>query len=204
MSAKRKSAAPSQKSQSPAPGRRKVDWDAVERDYRTGKFTLRELAEKHGPSHQAIAKRSKVHGWTQDLGEQIKQATNAKLVAKLVDSEIAKGGQAVANTVLAAAEINAQIILKHRQRLQALAEDADRARQKLVAMTEMVADVREAGSLVSAVEAAARTEKILIEQERKAYRIDDEPATPPSNPVADLLAELSSRGSRLPVRGDGQ
>ena len=165
-----------------------MDWDAVERDYRTGKFTLRELAEKHGPSHQAIAKRSKVRGWTQDLGEQIKQATNAKLVAKLVDSEIAKGGQAVANTVLAAAEINAQIILKHRQRLQALAEDADRARQKLVAMTEMVADVREAGSLVSAVEAAARTEKILIEQERKAYRIDDEPAAPPSNPVADLLA----------------
>lgn len=109
---------PTRKSASKAPGRKKPDWDAIERDYRTGKFTLRELAEKHGISHQAIAKRSKTNGWTQDLGEQIRQATNAKLVANLVDTEIAKGGQAVANAVLVAAEINTQVILKHRTGLQ--------------------------------------------------------------------------------------
>lgn len=97
--------------------RRNIDWDAVARDYRLGQFTLREMAEKHGCSHQAIAKRAKEHGWTQDLGEQIKQATNAKLVANLVNQQVASGGQAVANVVLAAAEINTNVILGHRKGL---------------------------------------------------------------------------------------
>lgn len=94
--------------------KRRTDWDAVERDYRTGKFTLRELAEKYGVSHQAIGKQVKTKGWTQDLSTAIKRATNAKLVAELVDKEVAKGGQEVAKTVLAAAELNKQVILKHR------------------------------------------------------------------------------------------
>lgn len=97
--------------------RRNIDWDAIARDYRLGQFTLRELAEKYGCSHQAIAKRAKEHGWTQDLGEQIKQATNAKLVANLVNQQVASGGQAVANVVLAAAEINTNVILGHRKGL---------------------------------------------------------------------------------------
>lgn len=80
-------------------------------------MTLRELGEKHGVSHQAIAKRAKNEGWTQDLGEQIRHATNAKLVANLVDSEVAKSGQAVANVVLAAAEVNTQVIMSHRKGL---------------------------------------------------------------------------------------
>lgn len=97
--------------------RKRIDWEAVERDYRTGKFTLRELADKHGGSHQAIAKQAKKRKWTQDLGDQIRLATNAKLVANLVAKEVASGGQAVANVVLAAAEINTQIILGQRTRV---------------------------------------------------------------------------------------
>lgn len=97
--------------------RRVRDWDAVERDYRTGKFTLRELATKHGGTHQAIAKRAKDKGWVKDLTEEIRRATNAKLVAKLVDAEVAKSGQAVANTIAVAAEVNTGIILGHRNRV---------------------------------------------------------------------------------------
>lgn len=94
--------------------RQRTDWDAVERDYRTGKFTLRELAAKYGVSHQAIAKQAKANGWTQDLSIAIKQATNAKLVDDLVAKEVARSGQAVANTILAAADLNKQVILGHR------------------------------------------------------------------------------------------
>lgn len=95
----------------------KTDWDAVERDYRTGKFTLRELAALHNISHQAIQAKAKKQEWSQDLGEQIRQATNARLVASLVDNEVAKSGQTVANTVLVAAEMNTQVILGHRHGL---------------------------------------------------------------------------------------
>ena len=167
----------SRKSAASTAKRKKVDWAAVERDYRTGKFTLRELAEKYGVSHQAIAKRSQVHKWTQDLADQIRLATNAKLVASLVDSQVAAGGQAIANTVLAAAELNAQVVMRHRKRLHAIAEDADIAKAKVLSLADSVADMREAGVLVNALEGLARISKTLIEQERVAYKLDDAPAS---------------------------
>lgn len=43
--------------------RKLIDWEAVERDYRTGAFTDRQLGTKHGCSHTAIQKRAKVGEW---------------------------------------------------------------------------------------------------------------------------------------------
>ena len=43
--------------------RRDIDWNAIERDYRTGVFSLRELAERHRCSHSAIANFAGRHGW---------------------------------------------------------------------------------------------------------------------------------------------
>jgi len=44
--------------------RRDIDWSPIERDYRTGSLSLRELAAKHGCSHSAIANFAGRHGWT--------------------------------------------------------------------------------------------------------------------------------------------
>jgi len=93
-----------------APARRRVDWDAVERDYRTGKFTLRELATKHGPSYAEISRKAKKYAWTKDLREVIKQATNAALLQETVT----KAQKDVTETVAVAAEVNKQVILGHR------------------------------------------------------------------------------------------
>jgi hypothetical protein len=114
----RKSAAP------PAPpAKQKTDWDAVERDYRTGRFTLRELTAKHGPTHTTIARRAEREGWTKDLTEAIRQATNAKLVQQsvqqVVQQECTNAHQAVTESVLVAAEMNKDIILGHRSDLKA-------------------------------------------------------------------------------------
>lgn len=43
--------------------RKTVDWEAVERDYRAGVLSLREIATRHGCSHVAITKRAKRDGW---------------------------------------------------------------------------------------------------------------------------------------------
>lgn len=125
-----------------------TDWDAVERDYRTGKFTLRELGVKHNVSHQAIQAKAKKLEWTQDLADQIRQATNAKLVANLVDNEIAKSGQAVANTVLAAAEINTQVILAHRHGLR---EITDVRRVLLKQVAEAAANMPDLAEVIEMV-----------------------------------------------------
>lgn len=42
----------------------RTDWQAVERDYRTGKFTLRELGAKHDCDRGLISRNAKRHGWT--------------------------------------------------------------------------------------------------------------------------------------------
>lgn len=130
------------------PKKKNADWQAIERDYRTGSFTLRELAAKYGVSHQAIAKRAKTGGWTQDLGDQIRQATNAKLVAKLVDKEVAKGGQAVANVVLAAAEVNTQVILAHREGLRRIAAVKERLLDQIEQAAALMPELSEVIDMV--------------------------------------------------------
>lgn len=161
------------KSAASATQRAQIDWEAVERDYRIGKFTLRELAEKHGCTHQAIDKRAKKHAWTKDLNDVIRQATDAALVAEMV----ASSGQAVATTVIAVAEMNKQVILGQRKRITQLQEDAEIAKDKLIALADTVSDIREAGVLVSAIEGLARISKTLTEQERLVYKLDDDSGT---------------------------
>lgn len=98
----------------PLAKKRKTDWEAVERDYRTGHFTSRELSEKHQVSHSLIARNAKKNGWTQDLAEAVRQATNAKLIDDLVNQEVHKSSQKVHTTIQVAAEVNTNLILSHR------------------------------------------------------------------------------------------
>jgi len=107
--------------------RARADWQAIERDYRTGKFSDQELADKHGNvvSRQAISKRAKLQGWKKDLTAEIRQATKASVikaqVAERVAAQVAEGCQsateATTDAVLAAAELNKQVILGHRAEL---------------------------------------------------------------------------------------
>lgn len=116
--------------------RRKVDWEAVERDYRLGKFTLRELEAKHGANNAAIARKVKSEGWTKDLSEAVNQATNARLMQEIVSREISSGQQQVSNVILAAAELNSRVIFKHREGLSRL----DRVKEKLLDQIEQAAE----------------------------------------------------------------
>ena len=156
--------------------RKTVDRASVERDYRTGKFTLRELEAKHGVNNSTIARWAAKDGWTQDLSDAIKQATNAKLIAAMVQQECSTAQQSAANTVLAAADVNVGVLLSHQRRLAVLNADAEAARAMLIELGGTVDDVKTAAVYVSALEAAARTTRLVIDAERKAFQLDDEPS----------------------------
>jgi hypothetical protein len=154
---------------------RKVDWEAIERDYRVGRFSLRELGEKHKASYAEIGRRAKKHSWSKDLSAAVKQATNAALIAEVATAEATRQQQQATDVVVAMAEVNKDVILGHRAALRTLQKDAVDARLKLIELGGSVADVREAATYVSALESSARTLKIWIEAERKAFSLDDDP-----------------------------
>lgn len=130
------------------PGKRRTDWEAVERDYRTGRFTLRELEAKHGAFNSSIARKAKKDGWTQDLSIAIKQATQAKLTEAMVSNVASEGAQKDSNAVLAAAEINKQVILAHRTGLQALTDVKRSLLNQIAQASELMPDLADVIEMV--------------------------------------------------------
>lgn len=220
--------------------RRRMDWEACERDYRTGKFTDQELADKFGNvvSRQAITKMAKVKGWQKDLSDAVRRATNAKLIAaeaeKKVAEQVAKGCTATVDAVVAAAEVNKQVIIGHRKEietgrklvsamlneLQQVTVNPAKLQDLLEVLTggdEMtaadVADARQAfndlqrlPNRILSVQRLATAMARLQSMERTAFGLDDPEQPPPVDEVGDLSDdELDRRiGERLERLGQGR
>lgn len=196
--APKKAAAPTKK------GAKAADWDAIERDYRTGKFTFRELELKHGVPNSTITRRAKKEGWTQDLTDAVRQATNAALIQERVQQECSNAQQNAATAVLAAAELNKQVILGHRKHLAEASSLAVGLLEELKAIGGAKDDLMRIAEIaggddpermkdvirkVSSVHARASSAKTLTDAvdklmraERIAFGIDDETGKPPKQP----------------------
>jgi hypothetical protein len=101
-----------------AKGRKKPDWQAIEREYRAGQLSDREISRQHGVSHTAIQKRAKAEGWVKDLAEAVRQTAAAKLVA----SEVASGNPREAVETAAARVV--EVVRSHRKDLLTAREEA--------------------------------------------------------------------------------
>jgi hypothetical protein len=182
------------------PARKRVDWEAVERDFRTGQFTLRELETKHGPNNATISRRAAKYGWTQDLSIVIKQATNAMLIESLVTDECSKAQQNAATAVLAAAELNKDVILGHRNGLSritrikaTLLTQIEQAAENMPDLTKLIESMRQPddygndrandalkramnrSALVDDLKKLADVDEKVRKGEREAFKLDDDP-----------------------------
>ena len=205
-----------------APVKRRTDWEAVERDYRTGRFTLRELETKYGVNNSTISRRADKHGWTQDLSSAIKQATNAKLIQSIVAAECSTAQQNTAETVLVAAEVNKQVILGHRKGLQELTsvkrtlldqiQQAAALLPDLAEVIEMVRKPDENGidrandalrkamsrsALVDDLKKLADVDEKVRKGEREAFGLDDVGKPENEGLAAMATAELQRLRERL-------
>ena len=84
-----------------------VDWLIVEKDYRAGIKTLRQIAEEAGVSHVAIQKRAKVEGWTRDLQARIQQKAQELVTKQEVTSEVTKQKSVTEREIV---EVNAHAV----------------------------------------------------------------------------------------------
>ena len=71
------------------PRRPVVDWEAVEREYRCGIRSARDIAKEFGCSHTAIQKRSEAEGWTRNLSAKISAEAESKVAKAQVASQVA-------------------------------------------------------------------------------------------------------------------
>lgn len=208
--------------------KRKTDWDAVERDYRTGAFTLRELEAKHGVFNTSISRKAKSAGWTQDLSVAIKQATNARLAEGLVSNDVSKCLQNVSTTIQVAAEVNTNVILGHRADLlelkqvkKLLLEQIRQATTNMADLADVIEMVRSPdengidrandalkksmgrSALVDDLKKLADVDEKVRKGEREAFSID---STPPAEADAftTLLLKISTGNSSAfqPVQQD--
>lgn len=58
--------------------RKKIDWEAIEADYRVGYISVNQLAKNHGITEGAIRKKAQRGNWPRDLSAKIKAAADRK------------------------------------------------------------------------------------------------------------------------------
>lgn len=93
-----------------------VDWETIEREYRAGVLSIREIGKIHGVSDTAIRKKAKEASpqWTRDLTEKV----NAQVRTELVRSGVRNADpQTEREIVEAAAATVVQVVRSHRSRI---------------------------------------------------------------------------------------
>lgn len=178
-----------------------TDWERIERDYRAGVKTLRQIGEENGVSHVAINKRAKRDGWSRDLSAKI-HAKADELVTKASVTKTVTAEQRVTERELV--DANAQAItavrLGHRRDIQRsrgivmsmLAELEAACSAEHVAMLEQLGDVMRSPDqygrdklndlyqAVISLPGRSKTMKdltaslaVLIDKERQAFGLDN-------------------------------
>jgi hypothetical protein len=210
-----------------SPKRPPVDWEAVELQYRAGIRSLKDIGTEFGVSDAGIIKKAKVKGWTRDLSAKIKAKADAKVSAAAVSPEVSAQRTANEQSVVEAnADLQFQVRMSHRRGLDKLRT----VKEKLVAQIEQAVDnfvdlqeviemvrnpdengmdkandaLRKAmgrSSVVDDLKKLSEIDERVRKGEREAFGLDNLPSDGAQDPMATFLAELSARGSRLPIGG---
>lgn len=170
----------------------KTDWEAIEREYRTGQLSIREIARLYGITHPAIVAKAAKHGWTRDLSAQVRREARARLVTGEVTETVTN-----AELVNAAANRAVAVVKDHRVLLKTGRMLIGRLVQELIETTEKQEEIGEAieaetnddrdsrrrTQMLRAVSLPARAAtmrdlsaamKNVVQMERLSYALDDD------------------------------
>jgi hypothetical protein len=60
--------------------RKKIDWEAIEREYRTGQLSNVEIATQYGTKESTLRYQAKKRGWKKDLAAKVRKGVREKLL----------------------------------------------------------------------------------------------------------------------------
>ena len=131
------------------PEQASTDWEAVQELYRVGVASLRAIAAEHNCTEGAIRKRAKKESWPRDLKAKVR-AKAEELVRKIEVRKTVRKGQAVTETmqITAAATLQADIVLKHRQDIPAARSLVSKLFAELELQTDSLELLQELGEIM--------------------------------------------------------
>lgn len=195
-----------------------IDWPAVEREYRAGLRSLKAIGEQYGVSDAGIIKRAKRDGWTRDLTAKIQAKADALVSADAVSAEVSSQTKIAEREVVEAnGEMLASVIRGHRRDLGRLRGVVNALLVKVEAILSEPVLFAQLGELCAApddngmdrindlyrkvidlpvqtdtTKKLAETLKVLIELERKVFKLDV--VEDPIESAARGAAEGAARG----------
>ncbi|WP_236232121.1 hypothetical protein [Pseudomonas juntendi] len=196
------------------------DWEAIERAYRAGVLSVREIAAAHEVSHTAINKRAKRDGWDRDLKAKIKAKADALVSRREVSTEVSsKQAETEREIIELNAEVIANIRMAHRgdisrsrrltnkllDELESLTDEQGTIKELIDQLKdgdhedgEAMADELALAKKMSALPARTKTMKELAETlktlvalERQAYDLDVKQGGSEEDTLSKLMDELS-------------
>lgn len=113
--------------------RKKIDWEAIEVDFRLGIKSLRAMAEQYGCVEGAIRKQAKKEGWTRDLSAKVKAKADDLVRSEEVRSKVRIESPTEKQQIEIGAVIQKDIILSHRKSIGSLQSVCESMTEELIA-----------------------------------------------------------------------
>lgn len=189
--------------------KRKTDPEAIEREYRAGQLSNREIAARFGVTEGAIRKRAKTESWERPLAGKVRQAVSEKLVrTDSTQSQRANDREIIEGAALRGFEV----VRSHRRDISQLTAISNILATRLAAVLNSdpvegrcLGDKESPGDLLGKL---TRVRARLIPLERQAYNLDAEerdPSDPDSHDgsAIDLLARRLDRIASRIGEGSG-
>jgi hypothetical protein len=155
----------------PAP-RTDIDWEAIQREYRAGIMSIREIATTHNIAPSLICRRAKKFPkqWKRDLSKRVRVAVSRKIVNSTVNDDTVNAGDEDA-IVEEAADKALEVIKRHRKSLALTAEIEARIFKELKDSDNPLMTVT---SKSSSLHALVSAQEKRLKMERQAFGITDD------------------------------
>lgn len=168
-----------------------TDWEKIEKLYRLGQLSVREIARQQGVNASSITRRAEKAGWVRDCSEEVRRQTQAALICS--PQRVSPSREDIA----VAARTNVEVIQSHRRDIARARDIVFRLFEELGDQTQDspglmqataqlaatgVIDERQAQALARAASLPSRSAiardlsgalKNLVPLERQAYNLDE-------------------------------
>jgi hypothetical protein len=173
-----------------------IDWELIEKEFRLGQFTLRQLAASHNVQPSAISRRARKEGWVQDKSAQVKALSENQLLVSNSHEATAKATP-TRQDIEVAATVRTNIVLAHRT-------DVANARQLTIDMLRELGTEPEKklplAKRAPIVKQLTEALRIQVQLERQAFGLSaEDDGQGQTDPLATLVREIVGKRSSLPI-----